>query len=71
MTCDDYPDIDEVTMTGDIAVYTCPIAQAGCTAQMVGQPALFECVSSHFPNCLSQNPTGGSSWQFVMYCSDL
>ena len=69
--CSEYGPTTEVMATGDFAVFTCPMAQSECKAEMVGEPALFECVASHVPNCEGQTPLGGSSWVFVGLCADL
>ena len=59
------------TATGDFAVFTCPMAQSECKAEMVGEPSLFECVDSHVPNCRAKLRLGGTSWVFVGLCADL
>lgn len=59
-----------VTATGDRRVYTCPKVQASCTASALNVPALFECVSTHVPNCEGQTPDGAENWKFVGLCSE-
>ncbi len=61
----------EVTAEGDVAVFTCTKSQAACVDSQVREPALFECVSNHVPNCLSQKPEDSNNWSFIGLCSDL
>jgi hypothetical protein len=58
-------------VTGDVAVYTCRVDRDSCAGVTLNEPALFECISSHPPNCHVQQPEGsGSTWQFVALCVD-
>jgi hypothetical protein len=56
--------------TGDEVVYTCTVAQAGCSAATLNEPSLFSCNQSHVPNCSTQAPRDGSSWTLIGACSD-
>lgn len=56
--------------TGDQAVFTCVDHQSECAGATVGEPALFECVDTHVGNCVSQDPRGGTAWNFLGDCSD-
>lgn len=62
--------LSSVVTIGDRRVYTCPTVQSNCPAEAVGVPALFECVSTHVPNCTGQTPDGATSWEYIGLCSE-
>lgn len=68
--CAGVGELSTVIATGDQRVYTCPTVQSNCPAEAVGVPALFECVSTHVPNCTGQTPDGATSWELVGLCSE-
>lgn len=68
--CEGLGDLSSVTATGDRKVYICPKVQSNCPPEAVNVPALFECVSTHVGNCLSQTPDGAPSWGFLGLCSE-
>lgn len=58
-------------VTGELAVYVCREDRDSCRGVALNEPALFECISNHPPNCHVQEPEGsGTTWQFVAMCSD-
>lgn len=70
--CADRPNLPHSSVhSGDTAVFTCDFVQAACTAEMVGELSLWECVSLHANNCHTQSPTGGTSWKFLGLCAEL
>lgn len=68
--CAGLGNLASVTATGDRRVYICPKVQANCPAEAVNVPALFECVSTHVPNCVGQTPDGATSWEYLGLCSE-
>lgn len=69
--CAGQPTIPSSVHSGDTAVFACDFVQAACTAPMVGELSLWECVSEHANNCQTQTPTGGTSWKFLGLCAEL
>jgi hypothetical protein len=70
--CADTVDLADFNgVTGELAVYVCQVDRDSCHDVELNEPALFECISSHPPNCHVQQPEGsGSTWQFVAMCED-
>lgn len=57
-------------MQGDLVIYTCTVAQAACAGLATGVPHLFECISSHIPNCTTQRPQDGNNWEYRTTCEE-
>lgn len=70
--CADESPVASISTTGDYGVFTCTVSQAECSGLTLNEPALFECISSHGPNCSSQTPQNGTGvWSYVALCSEL
>lgn len=70
--CADYGPVASVGTPGDFGIHTCTENRDSCLGVPLNEPALFECISNHGPNCMSQTPQQGQNvWGFVALCSEL
>lgn len=61
--------VDSSRAMGDQVVIQCDIAQATCSGLPTKVDLLFECISTHVPNCVGQSPSGGTGvWKYVLSC---
>lgn len=67
--CASLPPYGEVSATGDFGVHYCVEDRDGCKGVALNEYHVFQCVSTHFPNC-QQNPGQNSgSWDYVAPCA--
>jgi hypothetical protein len=69
--CADEQPVGSISTTGDFGVFTCTEDRDSCKDVPLDEPALFECVSTHGPNCSSQSPQQGQNvWAYAGLCSE-
>lgn len=69
--CADLPPVSGVSMTGAFGVHTCTQDRDVCEGVTLNEPAVFECIADHAPNCTSQTPQDGKGvWGYVGLCSE-